>query len=484
MNRSRLEGSRISRESSIHCGPGTESRGHNRLSKAAVLHFCFLLALASFAIACLGAETSHDPDFRSLSLEDCLALAQQYNPALGGAVEKIRELTADYRAAKSQFFPQLVSLAYYERLEPDRLLPGIGSPPKGVTIDSAEGFAGITGKQLVFNGGQTWYGTKAAKIGAQAQKQEALRTGDQVAFDVTQAFYLLIEAKENLNVARDALKQRLEFLNLTETFFKAGKVTKLDLFRAKSQVSDAFQAEAEAENALRLAREILARTIGLSEQIEVDITGQLPSEFAGAPEVDSLWGQALQNNHEIKELKLQIDQSQALVKATKGSYYPSLNLQSDLGTRSQDPAGTKGEWLAGVFVEFPLFEGGLRRAQVAAAESRHLQSLDKKRDRLNSLKIDLTTGWRDMENARNGVINTRQTVATNEEAYASARALYRNGKAIGLDVLQAEVDLTSSRFNLIKYEVAYEIAQARIRQIVGSSIFEPLMQSEDGDKRE
>ncbi len=444
----------------------------------AVLFFSFLLALAYLANTGLGAQTPRDPDYRSLSLEDCLALARRYNPALGGAVEKIRELTADYRAAKSQFFPQLVASSYYEQLGPNRLLPGIGIPPKGIAINSAEGFAGVTGKQLVFNGGQTWYGTKAAKIGAQAQKQEALRTGDVVAFDVTQAFYLLVEAKENLDVARDALNQRQGFLDLTEAFFRAGKVTKLDLFRAKSQVSDALQAEAEAENALRLAREILARTIGLSEQIEVDITGRLSSEFSRAPEVDSLWEEALQNNPEIKELKLQIDQSQALVEAAKGTYFPTLSLQGDLGTRSQDPAGTKGEWLAGVFVEFPLFEGGSRRAQVAAADSRHLQSLDRKRDRLNSLKIDLNTGWRDMENARNGVINTRQTVATNEEAYASAWALYRNGKAIGLDVLQAEVDLTGSRFNLIKYAVTYEIAQARIRQIVGSPFFGASGQSE------
>jgi hypothetical protein len=30
------------------------------------------------------------------------------------------------------------------------------------------------------------------------------------------------------------------------------------------------------------------------------------------------------------------------------------------------------------------------------------------------------------------------------------------------------VDLTGSRFNLIRYAVAYEIGRARIRQIVGS----------------
>ena len=37
----------------------------------------------------------------------------------------------------------------------------------------------------------------------------------------------------------------------------------------------------------------------------------------------------------------------------------------------------------------------------------------------------------------------------------------RNGKAIGLDVLQAEVDLTASRFNLVRYKADYEVARAR-----------------------
>ena len=120
-------------------------------------------------------------------------------------------------------------------------------------------------------------------------------------------------------------------------------------------------------------------------------------------------------------------------------------------------------------MEYPFFEGGLTRAQVAKAASRYQQLLEKKRDRLNRLKVDLTTAWKDQENARQGVTTTRQTLATNEEAYASAETLYRYGKAIGLDVLQAQVDLTSSRFNLIRYAVAYEIGKARVQQISGTA---------------
>jgi outer membrane protein len=430
------------------------------------------------------AEATQANEYQSLNLEDCLALGKKYNPALSGSREKIRELTADYQAAKSQFFPQLTLLSYYERLEPHRLPPGGVPFPPAQDFNNDEGYAAITGKQTLFNGGITRYSTQAAKKGADAQKQEVLRTGDAVVFAVTQAYYLLVEAKENLKVTRDALGQRRDFLSLSEAFFKAGKVTKLDLLRAKSLVSEAEQAQVEAENALRLAQEVLARTIGLNEQAEVDIHGRLPEDFAPAPDVDSLWGEALKTNPEIKQLNLEIEQDQDLVKAAKGGYFPEVSLQGAIGMRHQNTGGTRGEWLAGLFIQYPFFEGGLTKAQISAASSRYLQALERKRDRLNSLKIDLTTAWKNVENGRNGVTATRQTVATNEEAYASAQALYRYGKAIGLDVLQAQVDLTNSRFNLIKYAIAYEIARAQIRQIVGSPIFEPSKQSDTGGQKE
>ena len=428
-------------------------------------------------------ETTQGIDYQSLSLDDCLALAGKYNPALSGARERIRELIADYQAAKSQFFPQLVLLSYYERLEPNRLPPGGSTAPPTQDFNKDEAFAGIAGKQILFNGAKTYYSAQSSKIGAEAQKQEVLRTGDEVTFSVTAAFYRVVEAKENLKVAEEALKQRQEFLNLTEAFFKAGKVTQLDSFRAKSLVSEAEQARVEAENGLQLAREILARTMGLNEQAQVDVRGRLPEEFSPAPDINSLWQVTLKSNPEIKRINLEIEQSGTLVKAAKGAYFPEVSLRGDIGTRHQDTGGTKGEWLAGVFIEFPFFEGGLTKAQVAAASSRSLQALERKQDRLNSLKIELATAWQDQENARQGVAATRQTVATNEEAYASAQALYRNGKAIGLDVLQAQVDLTGSRFGLIRYEVNYEIARARVRQILGSQDFESSQQNDKGGQK-
>ncbi len=423
--------------------------------------------------------TAQGNDYQALSLEDCLALAHKYNPLLGASREKIRELVADYDAAQSKFFPLLVLGSYYQRLAPDRLPPG-GSLPPGQQLFGLETLSSVTGKQIIFDGLKTYYSSRAAKIGIRAHRMEVQQTGDEVAFAVTEAFHRLIEAKENLKVAEETLQQRQDFARLTEAFFKAGKVTRLDSFRAQSQVSDAEQARVEAENGVRMAREILSRTLGLKEQVEVDIRGQLSEQFAPAGTVESLWQEALKNNPEIKSLDLGIEQSQASIKAARGGYFPEISLQGSGGVRHRNVGGTEPEWLFGVFMEYPFFEGGLTKAQVAKASSQKLQLLEKKRDFLNTLKVDLTTARTDQENSRQGVVTSRQTVATNEEAYASAQTLYRNGKAIGLDVLQAQVELTSSRFTFIKYAVAYEVARARIKQLVGSGVSKPYQQTDIG----
>ncbi len=424
------------------------------------------LSVAVIVILQAVATTARAEDYRVLTLEDCLALAREKNPALSAARERVRELVADYEAARSKFFPKLTLLSYYQRIDPNRLSPGGGTTTQN--LFGREGLTSLTGKQLIFDGLKTYYNTQAATYGKKAQQQEVARTADEVAFLVTEAFYRLLEAKEDVQVAETAVQERRKFLDITEAFFRAGKVTRVDAFKARSQVLEAEQGQVEANNAVRLAKEILAKTLGLEDKTLLDIRGRLPRDFVPAANFDSLWQRAKESNPELKRLKLELDQSQALVKASRGGYFPEVSLQGATGVRHRDVGGTREEWLGGVFMEFPFFEGGLTRAQVAKASSQYQQLLDKQRDRLDALRVDLMTGWKEQENARQGVAASRQNVVASEEAYQSALALYRVGKATGLDVLTAEVELTRARLSLIRYQVAYEIGRAKVQQIIGS----------------
>ena len=71
-----------------------------------------------------GQAAAAGKDYQDLSLDDCLALARQYNPVMAASREKIQELVADYQAARSEFFPRLALTSYYDRQPPNRFPPG------------------------------------------------------------------------------------------------------------------------------------------------------------------------------------------------------------------------------------------------------------------------------------------------------------------------------------------------------------------------
>jgi outer membrane protein len=312
-----------------------------------------------------------------------------------------------------------------------------------------------------------------------------VKTEDEITFTVTSAFYRLLEARENLRVAAEARQQRQAFAAVAEGFFRAGKVTRLDSLRASALVAEAEQTELEAENAATLGRVILGAAIGVRDEaipVHLDVRGELPQDLAPGADLSSLWQLALRASPELKRMELDLAQSEELVAAARGGYFPEVSLLGSAGLRRQDVAGTHGEWLVGAFLDFPLFEGGITAAQVAKASSRHLQLLELKRARLDAIKADLATAWRDQENARHGGAAARQTVATNAEAYTSATALYRAGKAIALDVLQAQTDLTSSRFGLVRHQVAYVLAQARISEITHKAEADPSSATPTGSQ--
>ena len=145
-------------------------------------------------------------------------------------------------------------------------------------------------------------------------------------------------------MAQEALGQRQEFSKLTGAFYQAGKVTNLDHVRAQSQVSEAEQAVVEAQNGVRLAKEILGRTLGLKEQVQVDIKGNLPQALTAAGDLNSLWQEVLKKNPEIKKLDLDIAQSQTLIKVAAGRFFPG----SQFAGRKRREASGPGRFKAGM----------------------------------------------------------------------------------------------------------------------------------------
>jgi outer membrane protein len=192
-----------------------------------------------------------------LTLKECLDLALRYNPTVSLNRERIQELIQDYNIARSGLFPALSLRAYANWVDPGRLSPGGGATT--TALFGQENLGSVAARQNIFDGLKTYYGMKGAKIGEESQREALRGTKEEVLFQVYQAYYRLLEAKETLGVAEESKKQREGFRDLAEALLKAGKVTKLDFLRSDSQVIDADQTIVQARNNVNLAKKILKR---------------------------------------------------------------------------------------------------------------------------------------------------------------------------------------------------------------------------------
>jgi outer membrane protein len=396
-----------------------------------------------------------------LTLEQCISLALENNPGLQAEREKVLELENDYRIAASGLYPKLSISAYYNRLDEDRLSVSPGM------IYGAETQALAKLRQLLFDGGKTRYGSRAASKGADAERQTAEAARLDTVFLVSQAYYRVLESREIANVGETSRAQREAFFKLTEAFRRAGKATRLESLKAEAQLFDADRSLAQAREAHRLSELILKKTIGINLGKAIEIADALPDAFPVPDDEELMIQGALANSPDLKKTALLKEQAEASLRSAYGPFLPELSLQGSYGYRDRDTSPWTDEWTAGVFLEWSLFEGGLTRAQVGKARSKVNQVAWNERGVRDQVQVDLREALGNLRTAVAAIRSSKRLVEAQDEAYKAAVAFYKRGKSTYIEVLSAQVDLTQAKAAYIRAVGDYQNASARLDRVMG-----------------
>jgi outer membrane protein TolC len=400
---------------------------------------------------------------RILTLEQCLGLALKYNPTIHLNLEKIQELIQDYNIARAGLFPAISLSAYANWLDPGRLPPGGGNP----VLFGQENLGLMKMKQPLFDGLKTYWDMKGAKMGIEAQKEALKGNKEEVLSQVYQSYYRLLEAKEISKVAELSKKQREAFRNMAEALLKAGKVVKLDFLRSEAQLIEADQTIVQSENNVILAKRILKKVMGFQEEEKINIPEKIPKISPEPLEELVLWERIKEKNSDLRRINLDLERVKANISSAQSGYFPEISFVGSYGYRNRDVGGTADEYTYGIFLEYPLFSGGLTRAKVAKAKSAYAQLEDSKRAFLNQLRVDLNNALSDIRNSLKGMETAKISIEVNQESYDSTMAMYQAGKLTSLDVLKAQVDLINSKASYIHYFANYQTALAQLRKITG-----------------
>jgi NodT family efflux transporter outer membrane factor (OMF) lipoprotein len=243
-------------------------------------------------------------------------------------------------------------------------------------------------------------------------------------------------------------------LTLTEQRHDAGIAPGLDVSQsqtqldaARSQAAQTLAARALMEHAIAALLGVSASTFSIKPQI-VDIT--LPQIPAGVP--TSL----LQRRPDIAGAQRRMIAANANIGVARAAYFPNLTLGAQGGFQSKSfsnwLSAPSAFWAVGPNALLSVFDGGLRRAQVAQARAEFDASAANYRGVVVSAFQQVEDSLATLNHYRDAVLDEKAAVDAAQRTLDFAMALYKQGATDYLTVVTSQTALLQNQLEALTLE--------------------------------
>jgi outer membrane protein len=429
------------------------------------------LALALLAAAPAAAQTAAPPPPpRVLPLDEALQIGLARQPQLRQARANVEAARARVDQAFAPLLPQLTGSASWQRTTSEGTrafsVPGldVGAGSSSRQLYSA----GLTGRLLVWDFGQTpgrWRAAQALAAG-QTDSERATRAG--VALGVRTTYFDAVAAKALLGVAQETLANTQRHLEQVRGFVEVGTRPPIDLVQERTNVANARVQLIQAENAYATARVQVEQAIGAADLGPWEISDtSLPPVPGEEDAPERLLAEALAARPELAALSEQLRGQELTVRALQGGYGPSLGVSAGPSWSGGEPDDLSYGWNTTVTLTWQLFQGGATRGQVREARA-NATAIDAQLEQLRqSVRLEL-------EQARLAVRAAQATLGASEEAAQAARerlvlaeGRYQTGVGSLLELADAQVALTTALGQRVQSEFQLAAARSQLLRALG-----------------
>ncbi len=392
-----------------------------------------------------------------LTLQQCLDIARQKNPTMAAAAFAVEAADARVGQARSAYYPQISLSGNYSKYS-------AYTDPTNGDQDLYQGNATLT--QNIFDFGKTPSQVRIQRLARDAARSDQRNTASLVAFGVKQAYYNLLQAEKNREVAIETVKLTQDQLDQAKGFFDAGVKSKYDVTSAEVNLSSAKLGQIRAENAVQVARVTLKNAMGAPDLADFTIEDMLA--FQRNPVTfDDAVQRAYANRPDLQSVLAQKEASKESVSLARSGYYPTLTGNANYTRAGDTFMPEQSGWSAGVTLTFPLFNGFLTNSQVKEAKQNlNIQKANEESLR-QSILLDVQEAYLNMRALEDGVAVAELTVRQAQENYDIVNGRYAAGVGSPLDVTNALVGLSNAKTNYIAALANYRTAEAALLKAMG-----------------
>lgn len=393
---------------------------------------------------------------RPLTLGDCVALALGRNPQLMASRQSVVSAEAGLERARSGYWPQL-SLSWSE---------GYTGTESSFSDRVKQEEADFVLRQSLWQRGRREsVKQSAASLTAAANTYEASVQGllETAAGD----YYGVLAAERLVGVAEARMRFAEEHLAEVKARVEVGETAEVEIASAEEDLARAQLGEIDARSNLRLALAQLKNTLGLSPETPLELAEAAPSAEKPLPTLGEAIQTALASRPEVVSARASLEKSRYGLASAKIRRGPGVEFygQYDKGYsewEAQDPS-----WQMLMSLSWPLFDGGATRADVTSARAEEERAAAQLQTLVNQAGLEVESALVEVERARQRMETTAKSAAAAQARLTAAEARYREGMAIFLEVSDALAALTDARASEIQAGYDYQLAQVRLRRVIG-----------------
>lgn len=405
----------------------------------------------------------------TIDLQTAIGYALENNFAIRQARERIRQQEGVVIEVTARAIPNVGADGFYQFNELDISTSNPASN-HGWTL-------GLTASQALYAGGGIRSSIRNAQLVREAALLDLKAVINEALLDVRTSYFQVLLARDRITVQEENLRLLEQQLKTTTDRFEAGTVSGFERLRGEVAVANARTPLISARNTYRLAIESLRQAIGLTAR-RTDTLEDAPEvignlEFTPVSfDLASATSAARANRPELQRLEKLAEASEQGVTTARSGRYPNVSLVGGWDVRKGRTVAL-GDAREGFFVglqsQWNIFDGRATAGRVAQARSFVEQTRLTLVESELAAEVQVRRAFSSWQEATELVEASGRVVEQAEEAVRLANARYSAGTGTQLDVLQAQVELTTARSNQVQAYYNYNVAIASMRQAMGLS---------------
>jgi len=416
------------------------------------------------------------PGARTVSMNDCVAIALSENPDAQSGEFVIREAEAQRAEVRGAFGPKVHIDANVQQwnssfaLSPSVLGVGAGAPPLTVR-DAFTWTAGVTVTQPLLPLFAIYDKYKVQDLGVDIAAIRRVATRREVAFHTVESYYRLLESLRLAEVANASVTQLEAQQRQSQSQFDNGVIAKNDLLRAALALAQAKQRAIQTRGQVVLARGQLGVAMGLTpdEPLEpVPFTSEPPP--LAEPALEPAEARAVAQRLELRDLARQVDQAESSKTFAKRLLLPTINAVGNYShTAGSAFAQTDAAYL-GLTASWDVWDWGTTIGGIHEADAKLHQAILARKKLEDEVRVEAREAFVNAESAQEALGVARSAVSQAEENFRIVTKKFDNNAATSFDVVDAESLLTQARGQVEQALYDYLIAGAALQKATGSPL--------------